>query len=48
MSFWEGVSTDRFRGVIVERGYEDLGFYFTQGMRGVTILNLPNLSYYNV
>ncbi|CAG1770570.1 hypothetical protein BAC3_01162 [uncultured bacterium] len=33
MSFWEGVSTDRFRRIIVERGYEDLGFYFTEGMR---------------
>jgi len=33
MSFWEGLSTDRFREVMVIRDFEDLGLVFTKGMR---------------
>ncbi len=32
MSFWEGISTDRFREVMVIRDFEDLGLVFTKGM----------------
>lgn len=33
MSFWEGVSTDRYRKVEVIRNFEDLDVVFTEGMR---------------